>query len=145
MIIFIYGQDSYRSRQKLNEIIEHYKKTHKSGLNLRHFDFKKDDYQNFKDQIFSISMFKEKKLAILENIIENKEFKEKFLEDAKKFTKLKDIILFYEEKEIPEKDKLLQFVAKFGKIQEFKLLEGRQLKNWVAKEITNLGKNLKIL
>lgn len=26
MVIFLYGQDTYRSRQKLNEIIERYKK-----------------------------------------------------------------------------------------------------------------------
>ena len=26
MILFLYGPDTYRSRQKLNEIIEHYKK-----------------------------------------------------------------------------------------------------------------------
>ncbi|PIQ92378.1 MAG: hypothetical protein COV69_02735 [Parcubacteria group bacterium CG11_big_fil_rev_8_21_14_0_20_39_14] len=26
MIIFLYGPDTYRSRQKLNEIIEYYKK-----------------------------------------------------------------------------------------------------------------------
>ena len=67
MIFFLYGQDVYRSRAKLREIIEHYKKARKSGLNLKVFDFKKADFQDFKDVIRSVSMFNEKKLIILKN------------------------------------------------------------------------------
>ena len=71
MIIFLYGPDTYRSRQKLNEIIEHYKKVHKSGLNLKYFDLQKSSYQDFKDEIQQASMFKEKKLLVLKNIFSN--------------------------------------------------------------------------
>ena len=44
MTILLYGLDTYRSRQKLNEIIENYKKVRKSGLNLRFFDGKELDF-----------------------------------------------------------------------------------------------------
>jgi hypothetical protein len=40
MLIFLYGQDTHRSRQKLNEIIARYKKVHQSGLNLKYFEDK---------------------------------------------------------------------------------------------------------
>lgn len=66
MIYFIYGQDSYRAKRKLEEIISGYKKIHKSGLNLIYVDVKdpstssghnfKDFYSNFKIN----SMFAEK-------------------------------------------------------------------------------------
>ena len=44
MIIFLYGPDNYRSKEKLNEIILGYKKVHKSGLNLVNFDCNKNNF-----------------------------------------------------------------------------------------------------
>ncbi|MDI6592096.1 MAG: DNA polymerase III subunit delta [Patescibacteria group bacterium] len=133
MIIFLYGPDTYRSRQKLNEIIIYYKKIHQSGLNLKIFDLKEKNFQEFKDEIQSVSMFAEKKLIIVKNTFLNKNFKENFLKDSKKFTQSKDIILFYEEGEVL-KDEFFNFLKKYGKSQEFKLLEGEKLKNWIKKE-----------
>ena len=137
MIIFLYGPDTYRSRQKLNEIIEHYKKVHKSGLNLKYFDLQKSSYQDFKDEIQQVSMFKEKKLLVLKNIFSNPDFKIKFLEQGKNFVKSDDIILIYEENKISESDSFSKFLKKEGKSQEFKLLEDYRLKNWVKKEFDN--------
>ena len=137
MIIFLYGPDTYRSRQKLNEIIEHYKKIHKSGLNLKYFDLQKSSYQDFKDEIQQAPMFKEKKLLVLKNIFSNPDFKIKFLEQGKNFVKSDDIILIYEENKISESDSFSKFLKKEGKSQEFKLLEDYRLKNWVKKEFDN--------
>jgi len=134
MLIFLYGPDTYRSHQKLNEIIANYKKIHKSGLNLKYFDFKKDSHQEFKDEFQTISMFQEKKLVVLENTFSNTEFKRKFLENSKKFIDSKDIILFYEENEFSKNDALFNFLKKQAKVQEFELLAGQKLKNWVKKE-----------
>ena len=134
MTILLYGPDTYRSRQKLNEIIEGYKKIHKSGLNLKYFEGKELEFEDFRDEILSFSMFGEKKLLILRDVFPNQEFKEKFLKDFKKIVNPKDIILFYEEAEVLEDDNLLKLLKKSGKSQEFKFLEGRFLKNWVKKE-----------
>jgi len=134
MLIFLYGPDTYRSHQKLNEIIANYKKIHKSGLNLKYFDFKKDSHQEFKDEFQTISMFQEKKLVVLENTFSNSDFKRKFLENSKKFIDSKDIILFYEENEFSKNDALFNFLKKQAKVQEFELLAGQKLKNWVKKE-----------
>ena len=114
MLIFLYGQDSYRAREKLNKIIENYKKIHKSGLNLKFYDGKSLDFQDFKDETQQTSMFKEKKLAILKNVFSNQKFKEEFLKEGKKFIVSKDLILFYEEGEIPVKDKLAIFLKEIG-------------------------------
>jgi len=139
MIIFLYGQDTYRSNQKLKEIIRHYKKTHKSGLNLKYFDGTKLNIQDFKDEIEQISMFKEKKLVVLADIFSNSEFKKKFLEKRKDFMNSKDIILFYERNKLSKRDALFSFLKKHAKSQEFEFLDEKRLKNWVEKEIKNLG------
>jgi len=138
MLIFLYGQDTYRSRQKLNEIINHYKKIHKSGLNLKYFDGKNLSFQDFKDEIRSVSMFAEKKLAVLKNTFLNKNFKENFLRDSKEFAESKNIVLFYEEEEFSG-DKLFKFLKKHAKSQEFKPLQSQKLKNWVKKGFDDYG------
>ena len=146
MIIFLYGPDTYRSRRKLNEIIEHYKKIHRSGLNLKYLDLSekgistelsRTSFEDFKDEFQSISMFAEKKLIILEEAFTNQNFKENFLRNSKKFVNSRDIILFYKTTETPRNDPLFKFLKKYAKSQEFKLLEGENLKNWLKREIKN--------
>jgi DNA polymerase-3 subunit delta len=139
MIIFLYGPDTFRSRQKLNEIIERYKKIHKSGLNLKFFEGEELKFEDLKDEFQQSSMFKEKKLVVLTNFFSNLVFKERFLKEGKNFVNSVDIILFYEKNPIPEKDSLFHFLIKNAKSQEFKLLAGQKLKNWVKKEFLNYG------
>jgi len=139
MIIFLYGSDTYRSRQKLNEIIEHHKKVHKSGLNLKFFEGESLNFQDFKDEIETISMFKEKKLMVLEGIFLNQKFKEEFLKEKEKIANSKNIILFYEKGEINENEQFFKFIKENSKSQEFKLLEGEKLKNWAKNEFENFG------
>ena len=139
MIIFLYGQDTYRSYQKMNEIIDHYKKTHESGLNLKYFDFEKDDYENFQNEIQAISMFAGKKLIVLKEATLNENFQTNFLKDSKKFINSEDIILFYENKNFQTKNKIFKFLKKYAKSQEFRPLEDQELKNWAKKEFENLS------
>jgi len=133
MIIFLYGPDTYRSKQKLNEIIDHYKRIHKSGLNLKYFDFKKDRFEDFRDAFKSFPMFKEKKLMVLKNVFSNSKIENDFLKFLKELSKSKEIILIYEE-EVDEKKSLFKHLKKENKSQKFELLEGNSLKNWVKKE-----------
>ena len=135
MIIFLYGEDTYRMREKLKEIIERHKKIHKSGLNLNYFD----DFTNFKEGIRQTSMFKEKKLAVITNAFANPDFKEKFLENKKDFLKTEDIILIYEEKDFNKNNSLFKFLKKDAKSQEFKFLVGQRLKTWIKKEFDRYG------
>ncbi len=130
MIIFLYGEDTYRMREKLKEIIERYKKIHKSGLNLKYFN----DFTNFKDEIRQTSMFKEKKLAVVTDVFTSSDFKEKFYQSKKDFLISEDIILIYEEKDFNKNNSLFKFLKKNAKSQEFKFLTGQRLKTWIKKE-----------
>jgi len=139
MTIFLYGEDSYRSRQKLNEIIERYKKIHKSGLSLKFFEEKELSFEDFRDEFQQTSMFAEKKMIVLKSVFSDREgFKESFLKDSKKFINSKDIILFFESGEVPRNDSLFKLLKKYGKSQEFEPLEGEQLRRWVKKEFVRL-------
>jgi len=134
MIIFLYGQDTFRSKEKLNEIVEHYRETHKSGLNLKHFEGKDLQFEDLKNELQIVSMFKEKKLLILSNAFSNEEFKEEFLKNSEKIVRSDEVILFYEDKKIASNDSLFKFLKKQAKCQEFEPLVGQKLKNWLRKE-----------
>lgn len=125
MIIFIYGPDTYRSRQKLQEIIEHYKKTHKSGLSLKYFDAQSDNLEELLDWLKQIPILKEKKLVVLKNAL-------KLAERLKLFAKSEDIILFFEEGKLSQK-------FQNAKAQKFEFLKGSELRNWIRKEFGKYG------
>ena len=142
MILFLYGPDTYRSGQKLREIVKSYKKIHKSGLNLKYFEAKGLIFQDFRDELRASSMFSEKKLFVIKNIFSNSEFKGKFLKDAIFFQDSKDIILLYEgalSKNDFKNDLLFKFLKKNAKSQEFTMLGAQKLRNWLTKEFNDYG------
>jgi len=136
MIIFLYGSDTFRSRQKLNEIVDHYKKIHKSGLNLEFSEGKDLNFEEFWEKFSQCSLFNKKKLFILNNISSNQAFLEFFLKKLKKIADSADGVIIYENyenKEREPKDKLF-LLKKYSKFQEFRPLTGIQLINWIKKE-----------
>lgn len=139
MILFLYGVDTYRSRQKLNKIIEQYKKTRKSGLNLQYIDLAEQSFEDFKIQTRSLAMFQEKKLIILFNAFNNKDFSDKFLKEKQKFLDSENVIVFYEKEKADKRSKLFKFLKAKAKCQEFDFLAGSQLKAWIRKEMQQLG------
>ena len=144
MVIFLYGPDSYRSNQKFNEIISHYKEVRKSGLNLTYVDASQTDFAGFYN-LFKISpMFAEKKLVILKNVFANKAFQEDFLPQVKHLESLSDIVVVYEPGEIDQRLKLFKTLVKECKCQEFNLLDGRQVKAWAAKEFENYKQKINV-
>lgn len=135
MIIFLYGLDSYRSKQKLDEIISHYKAVRKSGLNLMLFDASQKDFSDFYDHFKISSMFAETKLAVVKNAFASKKFQEDFLAELESLQSLKDVIVVYEADPPDERLKLFKTLLKQAKCQEFALLTGAQTKTWAAAQI----------
>jgi len=139
MIIFIYGQDSYRSKSKLEEIILGYKKIHKSGLSLIHFDAREKGFNTLSSCLKSNSIFDDKKLVILKNVFSDKKFQEDFVEEVKKINDAKDIIVVYESDKVDERTKFFKTLKKEAKCQEFDNLAGAQLKKWASQEFEKYG------
>lgn len=139
MVIFLYGQDSYRSKQKLDEIVAHYKELRKSGLNLMYVDASQADFSDFYQHIKVSSMFAETKLIIVKKVFSNKKFQEDFFEELKILQGLKDVVVLYEEDAPDQRLKLYKALIKDCKCQEFAPLESKNLKNWAQKEFSTKG------
>lgn len=144
MIILLYGQDTYRSHRKLDEIVKHYKEIHKGGINLKFLEGKNLKFENFKDEFQQNSIFIEKKFFIVKSVFSNREFKEKFLENVKNFINSNNLILFYEEDEISQDDLFFKLIKKIGKVQEFKPLNEEKLKVWAKREIEGRGGKIEL-
>jgi DNA polymerase-3 subunit delta len=142
MIFFLFGEDTYRSRQKLRDIVNRYQKIHKTGLNLSFLDGIKLDFQDCLEKFRAVPMFREKKLVIIRNIFPNSEFKEKFIEKVKEFKNSKNMVLFYENGVVPKNDAFLKILKNQGEFQEFEPLKGERLRKWAKKEIENYGKKI---
>jgi len=139
MIIFFYGPDSFRISQKTKTIVDKYQLKYKTGLNLKIIDennLRETDIR----AIFSLkSMFKEKKLVILKNLLNEQEIQEIILEKEKIIAPSDcDVIFLIIENELKEKNKkIIDFLKKNSKNQEFKLLTNYELKNLILKNLKN--------
>ena len=136
MIIFLYGQDTYRMQKKLTEIIETYKKAHKSGLSLKYFGGENFNLNEITNEAQMVSMFEEKKLIILKNPLSasNNDGLLEFLKKTKNSESTN--IVVYEENKIKASGSLSKFLKNNAKVQEFLPFEGEKLKNWVRKEFS---------
>lgn len=139
MIYFIYGEDSYRAKRKLEEIVLGYKEVHKSGLNLIYVDAKENNFKDFYGNLKITSMFAEKKLIVVKNIFSDAKFQEDFLENIKNLKELKDIIIVFEDSAPDQRTKLFKALQKNAKCQEFNCLQPAMLKKWVALEFSARG------
>lgn len=142
MILFLYGEDSYRSKDKLNEIVSYYKETKKSGLNLIYFNANQKDFSDFYDNFKISSMFAERKLVILRNVFSNKKFQEDLLEQIKHLESFGDVVVIYEDVAVDERTKIFKILKKECKSQEFNLLEGNKLKLWTQEEFAKQNQKI---
>jgi len=146
MIIFLYGEDEFRSLRKLAEIKNKFLQIYKEGASLFIFDFAEKDW-NIEDIIINISsggLFSSKKLVIIKNILSvNKDFEnekfEKFLKEEVKKEKSDLILIFWEGGKVKKSEKIYKLLQKIAKCQEFELLEGAKLRNWIIGEIGKIG------
>lgn len=133
MIIFLYGPDTFGSRQKLKAIISRYQSIHKSGLALTKFNEENFDLDRFRERIKTISMFNEKKLIVLEDLLSTI-ISNSLLSDSKVD---KNTIIVFWEREPDKKKKLFRWLKNNAQCQEFRLLETRKLYRWVKDKIKN--------
>lgn len=128
MVYLLYGSDTQKSRQKLNEIIEEYRKKSGSGLGLYHFDAEETEPERVKETLEAGSLFSSKKLIVIKYFFESKWDRSKFYKVLDGVKDNPDNIVILWDREVPEKE--IKAIAPYcKKIQEFNLsgVSGRLL------------------
>ncbi len=142
MIFFLFGEDSYRLKLKLEEIEKHYRQLHKKKLTLMQFEAPKIEFQEFFNKLHQSSIFGEKKLFLVNNLFSASNFKEKFTKYLDKIKSAKDIVIVVQRGKILKNGHCFLTLKKESKSQEFKPLKGKKLIEWVEKQFAR--ENLQI-
>lgn len=140
MLYLLYGKDTFRSRQKLNELLDFFRsKTGKFGI----FRLEGEKFplglaldrqkSEFEELLKTGILFAQKHMVICERLMENKFLSEFVSENFSKCADSENVFIFWEESLDGEILKL--FKKNTDKIEEFKPLSGVKLKTWLKNEI----------
>jgi len=148
MLIFLYGQDTYRSREEMRRVIAEHEKASLNWFNFVRIDAKEKEveiFEQIRQTANTTSMFSEKKLIIAENIFfATAEAQNNILNLLKTKSTEKDnetTIVFWSD-EVEEKNELFEFLKKSAKCQKFDPLKGAQLKNWIKNYVSENDGNI---
>lgn len=128
MLYFIFGEDTYRAKEKTKEIVQN-----NLGFDLQKVSAEKISLDDLASKIKSASLFSPQRTLIIENLSFNDNQKEiaEFLKKHLEILKSKnDIFIFLEEK-IDKKTVLYKFLNTCENKFEFNILKGAELKKWI--------------
>ena len=129
MFYFLHGQDTYRSREKLNELVSYFK-TKVSDLGFFRIEGENFNEADFKELLRGKTLFEKKYVVVCEGVLENKEALSFISGNLDNMAKTENMFLFLEE-EVDEKV-LGEFKKLAYKVQEFKPFDNAMLKAWFA-------------
>lgn len=150
MLLFLYGEDIFRSRQKLNEYKDRFLKKYGPQADLAVFDAEENKNIDLQKVISARGLFSSVQLAIVKNFIalsnsDGQTEAVSFLKSNKGVLADKESVIFFWEKEAPRKDSpLFKFLQKYSGAQEFKKLSGAPLSQWISKRLGEISPGLKI-
>lgn len=152
MIIFIYGPDTFRSREKLGQVIEQFqKKRDSSGMNVVRLQATAITFDRLRQEAMTQGFLSPKKMIVLEHLLEqnNEELFNQVLDFIKTFTKKEqdNVLVFWEGSYSPKKKsnadkaagKLFAILKKQDFVFEFPKLTHAQLNAWVSQTIKQRG------
>ncbi len=128
MLYLIYGKDSFRSRQKKDELVNFFR-TKLSSLGI--FNVEGDGFSaiEFEELVRSRALFENKYLVVCDKILENALATDFIKKNIKSVSDSPNVFIFLEED--MDEEVLDLFKKRAQKIQEFVPLFGLKLKKWL--------------
>jgi DNA polymerase-3 subunit delta len=139
MILFFYGEDSFRINTQIKKIKDKYISASLGDTNLAVIDMENTDYLQISRQVLSMPFLAKTRLVIIENILSEgrKDIQDKISDLLPKVPKT--TVLVFSDTKPDKRLTLYKKLLKSDKVQEFKLLDDIQIKRWVKKEVDTRG------
>jgi len=136
MLIFLYGEDNYRSRQKLNKLKANFLAKDSSGMNLQELDGARVELAELKNAVQAAPFIGEKRLIIVENLlsVKNKNLLAGVADLLNQGLPESSVVVFWEAEMPDKRTKLFKLLTKQGQTEEITLLTGQALNKWIADE-----------
>lgn len=145
MLIFLYGEDTFRSFEKLSAMKNKFLEKNSSGADLGFLDYGDDKTtKNLPDAVSAQGLFSKKQLIIVKDVMmkgsldKQKEVLEFLKSDTALEKDTDSIVIFFETGSPKKNGSLFKFLTGHSKKQEFALLSGVQLTNWALAYAKNL-------
>ena len=147
MIIFLYGEDTFRSQKQLKKMIEKFKVDRDpQGLNVNILDCGKDTSGQIQEQIMATPFLAEKRMVVIKNLLSTAKINDLQEIILKKIEKKnlpeENIYVFWEDAGKPKTKVGKELLARFGKekyAQIFELYKGAKLSAWINQEMKERG------
>ena len=140
MIYFFYGPDTYRSREKLKELIA----KNQIGFNVERINGAKIDADELNKHISTHDLFSQKKFLVIEDMADkNNKLKEDIINFLKKlkFNEL-DFLIFYDS-QIDKRSIIFKVLnSKADEIYAFDLLKPAEMEVWLQKKCQAINLNI---
>jgi DNA polymerase III subunit delta len=144
MVIFLYGPDGFRAREKMKNLKERFiKEVDKSGLNLMDLDGANLTINDLNKAIATQSFLSNKRMVIIRNIFKAKKamqtetlefLKEKEIRDGKD-----DNVVIFLDEEPDRRAGLFKYLAGAKYTEEFQVLKPNEIMEWIIKRVAERG------
>ncbi len=140
MILFFYGEDSYRSFQKLKDLKIKYVDASLGDTNLTTIDAAAAKPADLAGQLFALPFLAKTRLVVLPELLSKgkKELQEKVIELLPNIPET-TVAVIYEPGVPDRRSRLFKALAKEATVQEFTPLAGRQRSAWIGQELSRFG------
>lgn len=146
MILFLYGDDTFRSRRYLEQSIEKFKRERDpQGYNVIRLDGKKIEQSKLFAEIAAAPFLATKRMVVIENVASgtDKEVMAALMERLEKQSfPESSVAVFWQGEAVgktKEAKKLFEMLSKEKYAQVFELLTGDALERWLKKECDDRG------
>lgn len=145
MVIFLYGPDTFRSRQKLRDLKNKFITQRDSGgFSVVVLDGANLTVDEFRKAVLSPGLFAAKRLIIIENLLatnKDKNLYQEILHFLKRIKRDEDNIVIFWEAALSKvfDQKIFDCLKKEKFSQEFSLLKENQIVDWIKKEVVKRG------
>lgn len=140
MILFLYGEDNFRLKQKVKQLKEKFISASLGDTNLAVLDGGTMVFNDIARQILAMPFLSRKRLVIIENLLKKgkKETQEKMGEFLKKIPE-EAVVALVEEGVPDRRTALFKKLVQAKQVAEYKLLEPEALRRWIKKEVEGCG------
>jgi DNA polymerase III subunit delta len=134
MIIFIYGEDTYSSKEKLKALKDKFtKEVDSSGLNLAEFDGAKVTLEDFKQAVTAQPFMAKKRMVVVRNLLASKRPADLYADLQEFLKREQDTIMIFWEQSPEKKLGFFKFLKSAKYSYELKPLEPASLTRWIKK------------
>ncbi len=140
MILFLYGEDTYRSHKKIKGIKKKYLNSDQAGTNICILYANEVDFDKIAKAVETMPFLANKRLVIIKDLLNSN--KQKLQEEVAEYLHSipeTTVLIFWEKGGVKKKGKLFKELRKISRAQEFELLVGIKLNNWIEQEVKKLG------